>query len=356
VGGRLTGGVRGRGKLCTTISYRMTTISFTGYYNERICRCPCLPPDMQSACLPHTNTDYEFYGWQVVDPCAAKVLPTIMNNKEVQLALGAIQQGEEARHWASCEKNLNYSVKDLTTSMVPVYKELVSRGEAALDRIAVLHCSTQCCNTVTPLHDQSKALHAVYFVDSGAYLPARSMTIRANMHQLLKYQLHDVFFLSPGGTDFHRLTTHSATRRTQCEFFPAVCCCLYPATFSLVWLMHCRSASAFYQWRDRLIRAFGGQPCLDRVTQPPSAGPCGSHQAMERHTHPADRRQCGRVQGPYTRVRALCGTLPKRLAAIRQPPDHFNFCGGQQAAKICSWQRLSTHAYVRHHASGLSQK
>ena len=66
----------------------------------------------------------------MVDPCAAKVLPTIMNNKDVQLTLGAIQQGEEARHWQACNgKGLNYSVKDLTASMVPVYKELLAKGE-----------------------------------------------------------------------------------------------------------------------------------------------------------------------------------------------------------------------------------
>jgi hypothetical protein len=53
-----------------------------------------------------------------------------MNNRNVQLALGAIQQGEEARQWQACnEKGLTYSVKDLTTSMVPVYKELLARGE-----------------------------------------------------------------------------------------------------------------------------------------------------------------------------------------------------------------------------------
>ena len=65
-----------------------------------------------------------------MDPCAAKVLPKIMNNNNVQLALGAIQQGEEARQWQACnEKGLTYSVKDLTTSMVPVYKELLAKGE-----------------------------------------------------------------------------------------------------------------------------------------------------------------------------------------------------------------------------------
>lgn len=84
---------------------------------------------------PLCHTDYAFgYGWQLLDPCAAKVLPKFMNNREVQLALGAIQPSEETRQWKACNgQGIKYSIKDLTTSMVPVYKELVSRGEWLID-------------------------------------------------------------------------------------------------------------------------------------------------------------------------------------------------------------------------------
>lgn len=77
-----------------------------------------------------TTTEYNFFGWAVVDPCAAKVMSKVMNMRDVQLALGAIQPSEATREWVGCNgRSINYSSKELATSMVPVYKELLSRGE-----------------------------------------------------------------------------------------------------------------------------------------------------------------------------------------------------------------------------------
>jgi hypothetical protein len=63
------------------------------------------------------------------DPCAISVIPALMTNRTMQLALGAIEGSEPALAWKACVgSNLTYSVKDMVASMVPVYKELNARG------------------------------------------------------------------------------------------------------------------------------------------------------------------------------------------------------------------------------------
>lgn len=65
-----------------------------------------------------------------MDPCAGQQLTKLMNRRDVQLAFGAIQESDATREWKGCiGRGLHYSNADLARSMVPIYKELVARGE-----------------------------------------------------------------------------------------------------------------------------------------------------------------------------------------------------------------------------------
>jgi len=74
--------------------------------------------------------DPENEGFQMWDPCAAsQVIPEVMNMRDVQLAMGAITPSEPTKEWTPCTgSNLTYSVKDMTTSMIPVYRQLLNKG------------------------------------------------------------------------------------------------------------------------------------------------------------------------------------------------------------------------------------
>lgn len=60
---------------------------------------PDLPPACAASLLDAsiTKAEYSFFGWAVVDPCAAMMMTKVMNMRDVQLALGAIQPSEATR-------------------------------------------------------------------------------------------------------------------------------------------------------------------------------------------------------------------------------------------------------------------
>lgn len=70
------------------------------------------------------------------DPCIDNEVAVYLNRPDVQAAMHANTTGLIPGPWADCTELVDYSRKDLLTSMLPVYKELLKTGA---------HSST-CCN------------------------------------------------------------------------------------------------------------------------------------------------------------------------------------------------------------------
>lgn len=62
------------------------------------------------------------------DPCIDNEVAVYLNRPDVQAAMHANTTGLIPGPWADCTDLVDYSRKDLLTSMLPVYKELLKTG------------------------------------------------------------------------------------------------------------------------------------------------------------------------------------------------------------------------------------